>query len=465
MQCPNCKKPYDFGNKCPHCKVDTVLFKRIVRMSERLYNQGLQKLQSSDFTDGIESLVKSVSINKSNIDARNLLGLALFEVGHVGEALMHWVISTSFSEDNNPAEDYLERAKKNARVLEKLNDAIVMYNAALSHIKNKSDDLAIIQLKRAVENNPHFIDALNLLALCHLIQNEKERALSMAERVLAIDAKNPQAMNYYSILNPSKIKPMRSIANTAKFSPVANNNAGPYKSINIPDKKSTNFHITEVLSFVVGVACAIAIVYFLVYPSFQSDHDRELARMRVQLTQAEEAHDEQIQALEDEKDELQRTINARDIAIDNLNQTAELHDRKMRVNQAYFFFLDNQWREAVDAIEGIDTSGMPFDIRGRIDTILEGSYPRLATAYFNEGRTAFNANDFYKALIDLEEAYRFMAPEAPQWREVLFMLGSLYYNDGRLTEALEMLTTLRDNFPNHMPVTTGNMLRSIENQS
>ena len=466
MQCPNCKRPYDFGNTCPHCKVDTVLYKRIVRMSEKLYNQGLEKLQSQDFTAGIKLLTKSVSINKANTDARNLLGLALFEVGHVGEALTHWVISTSLLEKNNPAEDYLEQARKNSRVLEKLNDSIIMYNTALGHIKNKSDDLAIIQLKRAVENNPRFVDALNLLALCHLIQNDKERALSAVERVLAIDAKNPQAMGYYSMLSSGKTRPIRPITNTAKLSPVAGGKPGPYnKAIDIPDKKSTNFHITEILSFVVGVACAIAIVYFLMYPSFLADHERQITGIRLQMTQAEEAHQEQVQALENEKDELQSEIDARDDIIDGLHRVAELYDRKMRVNQAYFFFRDNQWREAVDAVEDIDTSGLPFDILARIDAILEGSYPRLATIYFQAGRTAFNAQDFYKALIDLEEAYRFMVPDTSvQWRELLFMLGSLYYNAGRLPEALEMLTTLRENFPNHMPLRTGNMIRSIESR-
>jgi len=442
------------------------LYKRIVRLSEKLYNQGIERLKASDFTHGIESLTRSISINKSNIAARNLLGLALFEVGHIGDALTHWVISNSIQEEGNPAEGYLERANKNSRVLEKLNDSITMYNVALNHIKSKSDDLAVIQLKRAVENNPRFIDALNLLVLCYLIQNEQEKAASTVERVLAMDVRNPVALGYYSVLNPgSKGKALRPTVSATKFVQVSNNNKGTYKSVNIPDKKSTNFHIAEVLSFVIGVGCAIAIIYFLLYPAFVSDHESQIASVNRQIVEAEETHEEQIQALADEKDNLHLIINARDNTINSLEQTIELQNRINQVHLADWLYRDDQLREAIDILEYLDTSGMAFDIRGRIDAIREGAYPRLAAGYFTEGQRYHNASDFYKSLGYLQMSLRFSEDTSPHWRDLLYFLGTAYYRTGSLNEAYELLTTLRENFPNHRPINTGNMIRSIENRT
>ena len=467
MQCPHCKKAYefDFGSVCPHCKVDIILYRRVIRLSDKLYNQGLEKIKKSDFTHGIELLTKSVSINKSNVLARNLLGLALFEVGHVGDAITHWVISSSLQTDDNPAEAYLERANKNSRTLEKLNDAISTYNNALGHIKHKSDDLAIIQLKKSIENNPRFVDALNLLALCYLIQNDKERAAGLVDKVLAIDAHNPLALNYYSVINPGKSRPMRIISNTAKFVPVQSSSTGPYKGMDMPGKKSTSFHIGGILLFVAGVVCALAIVYFLLYPAFQQSHENELAGIERDHLQVEEAHQEQLDALVAEKDGLQNEISDLDAVIASLQRDAELHGRITRIHQAYRFYQDNQLREAVDVLEELDTSGIPFDIRNIMDEVLESAYPRLALLYYNSGIAAFTANDFYKALVDLEEAFRFFTPDASlQWRELLFHLGTLYYRDGRLEDAYELLSPLREEFPNHRPLDTGRMLTSIYHQ-
>ena len=466
MKCPNCKGTYDFGNKCPHCKADMVLYKRIMNLSNRLYNQGLDCIKALDLTRGIGLLTKSVAINKKNTDARNLLGLALFEVGHVGEAVKHWVVSSSLNPTDNPAERYLERVHKNSRILEKMNDAIVMYNHALGHIKQKSDDLAIIQLKKSVENNPHFVDGLNLLALCHLIQNDKERALLAVDRVLAIDVQNPIALRYHGLLCP-KGKAPRPITSTLKFAAREKppENHGPYKPIGINDKKRTNFHIAEIIAFVVGAAITGSLVYLLLFPAFQSEHDRNIALMDQRMAQAAEAHQEEMEQIRAEKDALEAMIANREDVIQNFEEAAELQARINAVYTAHMLYQDNQLQEAIDLLDGLDTTGMDSQTLNRIDAIREGAYPRLATIYFNAGRSAFTANDFSLALVQYELALRFMAEGVNnQWRDLWFDLGSIYYEDDRLEEALALLEQLRDNFPNHRPQATTRMLRSIESR-
>ncbi|MCL2285922.1 MAG: tetratricopeptide repeat protein [Firmicutes bacterium] len=472
MQCPNCKTIYEFGSNCPHCRIDTVLYRRSVHLSNRFYNQGLEKIKKSNLTQGIELLVKSLAINKNNIDARNLLGLAHFEVGHIGEALKHWVISNSLLTKDNPAEGYLERINKHPRALEKMNDAVTMYNYALGHIKQKSDDLAIIQLKKALENNPRFVDALNLLALCHLIQNDKERALTMVERVLLIDVENPIAQNYYSILSPKgKVpkyatsptkfitKPIESLAPPAPYS------VGPYKAMSIKEKKSTNFHIAEILTFIIGVVSTLAIIYFLLYPAFQSEHEREIARLEQDAVQAAAVHQAEVEAILADKDELQTVVYSKYETIRGLEDILELQGRINIVHQADWLYQDNQLQEAIDVLDELDTTGMAFDIRDRIDAIRRSAYPRLASAYFNEGQRAFTASDYSLALINLELAYRFMEEGVTtQWRDLWFMLGQIYYEEERLEEAHEMLTNVREHFPQHRPQGTARMLTSIENR-
>ena len=468
MRCPNCKKKFTSGNKCPHCNVDAVLYLGTVRLSDRLYNQGLDRLRASDFYHGIDALTKSISINKNNVPARNLLGLALFEVGHVGDALKHWVISQSQVKENNPASSYIEMANENPRALERLNDAVLMFNQALGQIKQKSDDLATIQLKKAVDINPNFIDALNLLTLCYLIQSDRDHANAAAERVLAIDIHNPVALNYYSILNPNKPKPTQSRQTPQNQQqkrpqpPPPTKN--PYESISVVEKKRSNFHILEILMFVIGVVGALAVVYFLIIPQIERDHDVQIEQMHQQMMENETFHRSRWSEALETQDALNDEIFRLETEMDSLEDGFDRLNRERGVLRAFILHQDDQLIEAMDILDGIDISGLPFDIVTIYEELLEDLYPRVGVIHYNEGLEAFNENDYYFAITSLETALRFLDYEAAQWNQLLFMLGSLYYQEGRMDEAHFILSELAEHAPNHQRTQVTNMLTSIEEQ-
>ena len=67
--------------------------KKLESLSNRYYNEGLEKAGIRDMTGAVQSLQLSLKLNKNNIDARNLLGLIYYETGEVVPALSEWVIS------------------------------------------------------------------------------------------------------------------------------------------------------------------------------------------------------------------------------------------------------------------------------------------------------------------------------------------------------------------------------------
>ncbi|MCL1863260.1 MAG: hypothetical protein FWF78_06825 [Defluviitaleaceae bacterium] len=460
MKCPNCQKTFPAkGVKCPNCKIDTVLYMGTVRLSDKLFNQGLERLKSGDIFHGIEALTKSININKNNVPSRNLLGLALFELGHVGEALKHWIISQSLLLEENPAKSYIESVNKNARQLEKLNDAVGMYNQALGHIKNKSDDLAIIQLKKAVDINPRFVDALNLLTLCYLIQNDKDRAIHTAERVIAIDVFNPIALNYYAMINPGKSRLPRSMSKSQQPP-----KKGLYKSMDVDEKKQRNFHFAELLTFIIGVACTAAAFYFLLLPAMESSRETERQEAAAALSAEAISHQEQLTRMQEAQDDSQLEISRLNTDLDDVIANLVEQRRINDVNHAYFLYRGDELRAAVTILEGFDTAGLPPDIQQRVATILEGAYPQLATGYFNVGRNDFNPpRDSYMALVNLENALRFMDSESADYNRLLFMLGTLYYDEsGRTDDAYDMLSALLERAP-ALPNFTGGERTAISN--
>ena len=91
MNCIYCGTPLSDIDYCTGCGADITILKRVARISNLLYNEGLDKARVRDLSGAIKSLKRSLEFNKENKDARNLLGLVYFESGEVVSALTEWV--------------------------------------------------------------------------------------------------------------------------------------------------------------------------------------------------------------------------------------------------------------------------------------------------------------------------------------------------------------------------------------
>ena len=214
MKCPNCGYFIRQGVVCPNCGVDAFIFRKTRNTSIRLYNKGLDLAKVRDLTGAIKALEQSVLFDKNNYIARNLLGLVHYEKGQIADALKQWIVSASIEKKNNPASRYIETVQKDGRKLEKKNDAIQFYNQAIAYLQQGSDDLALIQLKRALEYNKNFVEACNLMTLCCLQENNIERASYFVQKVLKIDQYNPLALRYARELNIAEKKETKNNTNT-----------------------------------------------------------------------------------------------------------------------------------------------------------------------------------------------------------------------------------------------------------
>lgn len=157
-------------------------------------------------------------MNKRNTNARNLLGLVYYEVGETVSALSEWVISKHFQAENNDADEYMESLQSNPTKLETLNQTIKKYNSALQSAKQGSDDLAIIQLKKVTSLNPHFVKALQLLALLYIKNGEKDKALKALLKASKIDVSNTTTLRYLHELDENSDMLQDNIKNGKKES-------------------------------------------------------------------------------------------------------------------------------------------------------------------------------------------------------------------------------------------------------
>lgn len=313
MFCYNCGCELTENDFCTACGVDVIVYKRIIKMSNRYYNDGLAKAKVRDLSGAAEALRQSLKCNKYNTDARNLLGLVYFEMGDAVEALSEWVISKNFQNDRNIADDYLARIQKNPTKWESVGQAIKKYNQALEYCRQDGLDLAVIQLKAILKLNPKMVKANQLLALIYMDAGEWDRAEKCVKRVFKVDAKNTLALHYQKEIDAAKRETEpepESGKKSARDDVVTyvSGNETIIQPINHPDKTGYG---AVILNILIGLVIGLAIMWYLVLPariqSAKQTAENEVLEISNQLAEKSASVDEinkQLETLQRENQEL-----------------------------------------------------------------------------------------------------------------------------------------------------------------
>ncbi len=269
MICPKCgAKIVGRRRHCDNCGADIAALDRLRKLSNRLYNEGLEMASVRNLTGAVEKLRKSLELNKENIEARNLLGLVYYELGESTNAICEWVISTNLKKEENDAERLLKLVQADAAEYQNVNAAVRKFNMALELAKNGNEDMAVITLKKVISFNPHYVKAHLLLALIYIKNCEYERAKKLLKHILKIDVGNVTARRY---INEIKLT-VANVGRKQESSPAQDDydytGTGSSKGRIYTDDKP-NF--LSVITFFIGLAVGVALIYAMAVPSIKSD--------------------------------------------------------------------------------------------------------------------------------------------------------------------------------------------------
>ena len=198
MNCMNCgafltDMDLDY---CPNCGYNVLIQKKVDYLSKIFYNQGLEKASIRDLSGAIACLKQSLMYDKSNIRARNLLGLVYFETGEVVSALSEWVISKNLQPTRNLASEYINKLQANPNKLAAINETIKKYNHALMLCREGHEDMAAIQLRKILTQNSKLIKGYHLLALIQMKNGEWNKARRILKKAARIDKTNTTTLRF-----------------------------------------------------------------------------------------------------------------------------------------------------------------------------------------------------------------------------------------------------------------------------
>lgn len=467
MICPKCGANMTLKKGvCAKCGYDIEVNQKTRKYSCYYYNQGLSKARVRDLSGAVDMLNRALKVSKKNVDARNLLGLIYFEMGEVALAIREWIISKSFLEENNPATRYLQMLQNNTAKVENYNIAIRKYNAAVELAKQGGDDLALIQLKKAVQLNPKYVRAWQLLALIYMKNGDNDRARRCLKRTLSIDIANTTSIGYLKEIR--KIKRMGRQLQLTVSEPMEVNSdteemKGEAKTSIIP-KFRYEEDKPDYRSFIclcVGLFAGIMFVFFLVIPSVKNGMREEFKERQAALAEQQAGYLASMDALEKTNESLQSRLEMQELELEAKQD--ELDSAAGRAGGANVFRMVDYYlkmRNSGDSsrmnlyilqtrLRAISQQEMSNQNVKSIVAAVEKSYPDVYNVTMTsaelhaEGLTLFSSERFADALEFFICAYE----KSPDNEKNLFYMARSYHLTGDNVHAKQYYNEYKERFP------------------
>ncbi|MBP3469813.1 MAG: tetratricopeptide repeat protein [Lachnospiraceae bacterium] len=457
MFCYRCGCRLSEMDYCTGCGADVRAYKKIIYAAEYAYNEGLERAKVRDLSGAISCLRQCLKYNKQHVDARNLLGLVYFECGEVGAALIEWVISTTIRSEKNLATEYMGIIQSNQGRLEIIRSTIRKFNVSLD-LCNKGDyDMAVIQLRKVLNQNPKFIKAHQLLGLLYIQREEWEKAKREFLQCKRIDSGDIKTLTYLKEvedqLNPDAAGGSGKKRNKQEQSAVykSSGNDVIIQPLNGKEPLGINAFIQIALGIIIG----LCITFFLIMPAkVQSakdelnvqiaDYGEQLDRKNTELVELQT----RISQLEQSNLSLQDDLNSfsgSNGALDANNALLAAAYARLDPNQDTMSVEQHLAEINQDYVE----QGASEEFLSLYHYLMAQIGTSASESYYESGLAAYNQMDYTTAINHLAKAYQY----DPTNEEALYYLGLSYMGSGDVEHARDSFNELVSLFPESTLVT------------
>ena len=444
MKCYHCKAELSEKDFCTSCGADIKIYRSIKWLSNKYYNEGLEKARVRDLSGAVMCLKQSLKYNKKNIQARNLLGLVYYEMGEIVAALSEWVISKNMRSKKNIVDDYIKAVQSNPAKLEEINQSIKKYNLALVYCHQESLDLAVIQLKKVLLVNPKLIKARQLLALIYLKQQEYTQAAKELKKAEEIDANNTMTLRYLRELEVIRGRRITTDQDRIRDNKVT------YKvgndTVIQPKEYKENTGMATVVNIMIGLVLGVALVWFVVVPA------------KISLTKSEASaeikqYSEQIALKTATLEDLQ--VDMTDLESKNKELQSKLAEYEAdggilasydALLVASSLYLEGRTTAAADAVSGIPQEMFTTARDGfkQMYTKINGEVmTKAAEEFYETGYAAYTAGRYEVAIENLEKVYVI----DPTSVNALYYTARSYQKKGDNENAARLFQEVIEKFP------------------
>lgn len=455
MECPKCGARLSEKNFCTSCGEEVGIYKKIMKISNTYYNDGLEKAKIRDLTGAIESLKRSLKYNKRNMMARNLLGLIYYETGEMVDALSQWVLSANFQKEKNIANDYIRAIQANPNWLDGINQTIRKFNQALIYCNQGSDDLAVIQLKKVLSMNSRMIQAYQLLGLLYIEQREYDLARKTLNKALKIDTTNTRCLRYLrEVRQKREEKAPGSMMKVERQKDKIISYQDGNETIIQPMAYKESSGVGTLINIMIGLVIGLAVAWFLIIPARQEALKDDYKEQNISLS-------EELATKNAEEKNLQDTIASLQAQVDHLNGqmaeyegasgTSDTYEALIKGANAH---LAGDGEAAYSAIANVNKEELSEDAAALYQSLIDTYGKKLVNQKFQQGFQLYKQKNYAEAVPILKEVLNLDENNV----QVMYYLGRSYQEDESLLEEPERTETVKALFSKIIELSPGSQM-------
>jgi len=378
---------------------------KLMYQSHFWYNDGLKKANIRDLTGAIASLRRSLQYNRGNIAARNLLGLVYYGRGDVVEALVEWILSKNFQSHDNIANYYIRKVQEVPGELEAINQAIKRFNQSLEYAKTNGEDMAIIQLKKAVSEHPTYVKAYQLLALLYIETQQYANARAALRAAHKLDTTDPITLSYMHELNQIRksrveIAAEKKLKNGQQTVTYKVGNDTVIQPAHANYKEHSQAH--TLVNILIGAAVGVMVMWFLVMPAILTSRQKDINKQTLAFSDQIATQDAQISALKKELEEFRTSSEAGQEAIATAESTQESYEIVINISR---HMKANDMSDEAMLEEMLKVKPKALGAKGQAEykEIVESLYPRMCESLYTTAKQNVEVANYSTGIANLEK--------------------------------------------------------------
>lgn len=451
MICIQCGSTVPEEARCPVCGSDLKLQTLACHLSNQFYNQGLDKAQIRDLSGAISLLRQSLKYNKRNIDARNLLGLVYYETGEAVSALSEWVISKNIKPDGNIAAEYIENMQEDPEKLNRINESIKKYNIALACCREGNEDVAAIQLKKILRQNPRLIKAYHLLALILLKDKDYRQARKVLRKALKIDKTNSTSLRFMKEIDEQTGTvtrldnrprfPWQQQEKEEKLPSDREMAAAELQPVIQPVAFRETSAFAGTVNIIIGLFLGVLLACVIAVPTVRQRINRTADERVLEYSSQQSALEKTIRELEDQITESNNTVESANSKVSTAEEQVKLYENLVKANQAY---QSGNYEGTMNLLLGIDSTKLSVEGITLYNSIYNEVAAQVYQQYYSQGVISYSQGEYAQAAQVLDRAYAISSEDY----NVLTYLAHSYRLSGEAGKAIDIFKEIVKKFPN-----------------
>ncbi|MGN0241150.1 MAG: tetratricopeptide repeat protein [Candidatus Weimeria sp.] len=429
---------------CRFCGADQKAYRMIMATSEKEYNDGLIQAKAHDLSGAIESLNRSVRFNKKNTKARDLLGLVYMKYGEPVLALREWVIAKNFDSEDELADRYLNSVSEDAGFYDKIDNATKKFNTAFKYARAKAFDLAALELKAVIKENPGMVKARQLLALIYIQSGEYQKAYAELKAAKQVDESNPLTTRYMKEVRSHLVseKKKKRKERAERRSTVAINDG--HDVVLMPRQtfiEALDNSKSGLFNILIGIAIGVLAFVFIVSPTIRQRENEETRKALITANSTSASSKSDVADLQKQ--------------VDELNTKLQKYEGKSDLKGSYENLLKAQLEATSDgdldaastALDKVNKKLLSTNGKTLYNSLADQIDQQTLVTKYSEGTTAFrngkysDAIDALKAVVDIDETY--------DNGEAMYELAEAYENNGDTKNALKYYKKVAKDYSNY----------------